>query len=91
MPFRTLLRSILIALSVFGAATASAQKVKLETTAGNIVIALDAANSPDHFGYAVFGKVVSGMDVVDRIRSGATGPGDFPNQPVVIKHATLEK
>jgi peptidyl-prolyl cis-trans isomerase A (cyclophilin A) len=52
---------------------------------------LDAANSRDGFGYAVFGKVVSGMDVVDRIRSGATGPGDFPNAPVVIKHATLEK
>ena len=52
---------------------------------------LDAANARDGFGYAVFGKVVSGMDVVDRIRGGATGPGDFPNEPVVIKHATLEK
>ena len=52
---------------------------------------LDAANARDGFGYAVFGKVVSGMDVVDRIRSGATGPDDFPNEPVVIKHATLEK
>ena len=52
---------------------------------------LDAANARDGFGYAVFGQVVSGMDVVDRIRGGATGPGDFPVDPVVIKHASLEK
>jgi len=52
---------------------------------------LDAANARDGFGYAVFGKVVSGMDVVDRIRNAPTGPGDFPNEPVVIKHASLEK
>ena len=38
-----------------------------------------------------FGKVTSGMDVVDKIRNAPTGPGDFPNEPVVIKHATLEK
>ena len=25
------------------------------------------------------------------IRNAPTGPGDFPNEPVVIKHATLEK
>jgi peptidyl-prolyl cis-trans isomerase A (cyclophilin A) len=52
---------------------------------------LDAANARDGFGYAVFGQVVSGMDVVDRIRGGATGPGDFPVDPVMIKHASLEK
>ena len=52
---------------------------------------LNAAQSRDGNGYAVFGKVVSGMDVVDKIRTGPTGPGDFPNEPVVIKNATLEK
>jgi len=52
---------------------------------------LDAANSPDGNGYAVFGKVVSGMDVVDKIRAVPTGPGDVPQTPVVIKTATLEK
>ena len=52
---------------------------------------LNAAQSRDGNGYAVFGKVTSGMDVVDKIRSAPTGPGDFPNEPVVIKHATLEK
>jgi peptidyl-prolyl cis-trans isomerase A (cyclophilin A) len=51
---------------------------------------LDAANSRDGNGYAVFGKVVSGMDVVDKIRAVPTGPGDVPVQPVTIKKATLE-
>ena len=52
---------------------------------------LNAAQSRDGNGYAVFGKVTSGMEVVDKIRNAPTGPGDFPNEPVVIKHATLEK
>jgi peptidyl-prolyl cis-trans isomerase A (cyclophilin A) len=52
---------------------------------------LNAAQSRDGNGYAVFGKVISGMDVVDKIRVAATGPGDFPNDPVVIKQATVEK
>ena len=51
---------------------------------------LDAANARDGHGYAVFGKVVSGMDVVDKIRAVPTGPGDVPATPVVIKSATLE-
>ncbi|HZT13411.1 MAG TPA: peptidylprolyl isomerase [Candidatus Baltobacteraceae bacterium] len=35
---------------------------------------LDAQHSPDHFGYAVFGRVVRGMDVARRIhRSHANG------------------
>lgn len=49
------------------------------------------APSPDGHGYAVFGKVISGMDVVDKIRAVPTGRGDVPNTPVVIKKATLEK
>lgn len=52
---------------------------------------LNAARSPDGHGYAVFGKVVSGMEVVDKIRAVPTGPGDVPSTPVVIKKATLEK
>jgi peptidyl-prolyl cis-trans isomerase A (cyclophilin A) len=39
----------------------------------------------------VFGKVIQGMDVVDKIKAVPTGPGDFPLQPVVIKKATVEK
>jgi peptidyl-prolyl cis-trans isomerase A (cyclophilin A) len=46
------------------------------------------------WGYTVFGKVVSGMDVIDKIKSVATGPGgpfpsDVPRTPVVIKSATI--
>jgi peptidyl-prolyl cis-trans isomerase A (cyclophilin A) len=50
---------------------------------------------PASDGYAVFGKVVSGMDVVDKIRVVPTGRklghDDVPLEPVVIKQATVEK
>lgn len=53
------------------------------------------APSPDGHGYAVFGKVVSGMDVVDKIRQVPTGNAgmhqNVPTTPVVIKSATLVK
>ncbi len=52
---------------------------------------LDQPNARDGNGYAVFGKVVQGMDVVDKIKAVPTGPGDVPQQPVVIKKATVEK
>ena len=55
---------------------------------------LDAANARDGNGYAVFGKVVSGMDVVDKIKAVPTatkaGQQNVPIQPVLIKKATLE-
>ena len=41
--------------------------------------------SPGGFGYAVFGKVTSGMDVVDKIRNVETGFQDVPKTAVVIK------
>ena len=41
------------------------------------------APQPDGYGYAVFGKVVSGMDVVDKIRQTATGnQNGFQNVPI---------
>jgi cyclophilin family peptidyl-prolyl cis-trans isomerase len=49
--------------------------------------------SPANPGYAVFGKVVKGMDVVNRIADVSTGPGpvqphqDVPRKPVVIEDA----
>ena len=56
---------------------------------------LNAAASRDGNGYAVFGKVTSGMDVVEKIRNVPTGSkGAFENvplDPVTIKQATLEK
>jgi peptidyl-prolyl cis-trans isomerase A (cyclophilin A) len=55
---------------------------------------LDAANSRDGHGYAVFGKVVAGMEVVDRIKALPTttrGPHqNVPITPILIRKATLE-
>ncbi len=53
-------------------------------------------NSPQLFGYTVFGRVVSGMEVVDRIKNLPTGSGgpfptDVPRTPVIIQSATLLK
>jgi len=48
------------------------------------------------FGYTVFGKVTSGMDVVQKIRTAPTGaggpfPSDVPRTPVIIQSITLLK
>ena len=55
---------------------------------------LDQANARDGHGYAVFGKVVAGTDVVDKIKAVATGSRgphqNVPVQPVVIVKATVE-
>jgi peptidyl-prolyl cis-trans isomerase A (cyclophilin A) len=46
------------------------------------------------FGYTVFGKITTGMDVVNKIKATPTGAGgpfptDVPKTPVIIKSATL--
>lgn len=57
----------------------------------------DALNYPGHdgWGYAVFGKVVKGMEVVDKIRAVPTGNKGFhqnvPTTPVVIESASIVK
>lgn len=49
--------------------------------------------SPQGWGYAVFGKVVSGQDVIDRIaqvKTGRRGPhADWPADDVTIERAEL--
>ena len=49
----------------------------------------------NHFGYAVFGKVTQGMDVVDKIaKTTTTTKGtyrDVPADPIVIKSAVVLK
>ncbi|ODS68641.1 MAG: peptidylprolyl isomerase [Acidovorax sp. SCN 68-22] len=51
------------------------------------------APQPDGHGYAVFGKVVEGQDVVDKIKAVATGnKGPYqnvPNTPITIQSATV--
>ena len=51
------------------------------------------APQPDGYGYAVFGKVVSGMETIDAIRSVATrnqnGFQNVPSTPITITSATV--
>jgi peptidyl-prolyl cis-trans isomerase B (cyclophilin B) len=46
--------------------------------------------TPEGFGYTVFGKVVKGMDVVQRIVKLETGPGPAPHQNVPVKPVVIE-
>jgi cyclophilin family peptidyl-prolyl cis-trans isomerase len=53
------------------------------------------AKTPQGWGYAVFGKVVKGKDVVDKIKAVATTTkGDYenvPQEPVIIRRASVIK
>jgi peptidyl-prolyl cis-trans isomerase A (cyclophilin A) len=44
----------------------------------------------DAHGYAVFGQVIDGMDVVDKIRAVETGREDVPIKDVVIKSIRVQ-
>jgi len=71
-----------------------------EPHSGNAEFYLNLVDNPDldpvptRWGYAVFGRVVQGMDVIDRIGeipTGAVGPfkQDAPLKPVIIESATI--
>jgi peptidyl-prolyl cis-trans isomerase A (cyclophilin A) len=53
---------------------------------------LDKAEARDGVGYAVFGRVVEGQDVVDKIAKVATATrgqhSDVPTEPIVIEKVT---
>ncbi|HUP24086.1 MAG TPA: peptidylprolyl isomerase, partial [Thermoanaerobaculia bacterium] len=55
---------------------------------------LDFGKTAQRWGYAVFGKVVQGMDVVDKIAKVATGTSagmrDVPVDAVVLVKATAK-
>lgn len=60
----------------------------------NLVDNPDLDPVPTRWGYAVFGRVVQGMDVIDRIGetpTGAMGPfkQDAPLKPVIIQSVTI--
>ena len=71
-----------------------------EPHSGNAEFYINLVDNPDldpvptRWGYAVFGRVVQGMDVIDRIGevpTGATGPfkQDAPLKPILIESATI--
>jgi cyclophilin family peptidyl-prolyl cis-trans isomerase len=52
--------------------------------------------SAQSYGYTVFGKIISGMDVVQKIKTSPTGaggpfPSDVPKAAILINSATLVK
>ncbi|MEJ6005270.1 peptidylprolyl isomerase [Paucibacter sp. AS339] len=55
---------------------------------------LDADNARDGQGYAVFGQVIEGMDVVDKIRAqpvgDRNGQQNVPLTPIIINKAIVE-
>ncbi len=56
---------------------------------------LDKAKARDGVGYCVFGKVIEGLDVVDKIKdvkTGSVGPhDDVPTEDVLIKSVRIVK
>lgn len=61
--------------------------------ANNAFLNFSAPNQ-NGYGYAVFGKVINGMDVINKIASTPTGaggpfPGDVPKNSIVIEDVVL--
>ncbi len=46
-----------------------------------------SGETPQGFGYAVFGKVIEGTDVVDKMKSVKTGAQDVPLETITIEKA----
>lgn len=52
-----------------------------------------SGKNPQGWGYCVFGKIVEGIDIVDKIKAVATGSAGFhqdvPTTPVIIEKASI--
>ncbi|AMG29659.1 peptidylprolyl isomerase [Grimontia hollisae] len=48
------------------------------------------SETPDGWGYCVFGEVVEGMDVVNKIKSVATGNWGYVHQDVPVEEVLIE-
>jgi peptidyl-prolyl cis-trans isomerase A (cyclophilin A)/peptidyl-prolyl cis-trans isomerase B (cyclophilin B) len=57
----------------------------------NLADNLDLNPRPTRWGYAVFGKVVEGMEVVDEIGHAATGAGGEFDRNVPVTPITIER
>jgi len=76
---------------------AMARTNEVDSATSQFFINVEMNGSLDHtgkedsrtWGYAVFGRVVDGMDVVDDIRFVETGPQDVPTEPVVIESVEI--
>ena len=76
---------------------AMARTMEIDSATSQFFINLVDNNFLDHgdrdFGYAVFGEVTEGMDVVDKIAGVTTGSDlghqDVPTEPIFIKEVVI--
>ena len=76
---------------------AMARTMEIDSATSQFFINLVDNNFLDHgdrdFGYAVFGEVIEGMDVVDKIAGVTTGSSqghqDVPTEPTFIKEVVI--
>ena len=76
---------------------AMARTMEIDSATSQFFINLVDNNFLDHgdrdFGYAVFGEVIEGMDVVDKIAGVTTGSNqghqDVPTEPIFIKEVVI--
>ena len=60
------------------------------TNGSQFFITLDATSHLND-RHSVFGKVIKGIDVVEKIGALKTGPGDKPLEPVVMNKVTIQR
>ena len=63
---------------------------KKDSSGSQFFICLTDLPSLDRGGYTVFGEVIEGMEVVDKIAAVKTDPRDNPVDPVVMKQVTVK-